>query len=72
MKGQRQLPQVAAKVILTRYEDKNAHSEANQKLEEVAQKGCGVSILADIPEQPAAVGHTLSKRLDGMTPRSLS
>lgn len=48
MKGQWQLSQVAAKEILARYKDKNVHSEANQPLEEAAQKGCGVSILADI------------------------
>ena len=48
MKGQWQLSQVAAKEILARYKDKNAHSEANQTLEEVAQRGCGVSVLADI------------------------
>lgn len=78
MEGQWQSSQVAVKEILSRYEDKNVHSETNPTVEEISQGSWGVSILADIqsssshgPEKLALLDNSLRKKLDWMTPRSL-
>lgn len=77
VQGWRQWSNVVVKEILTGY--KHCFREGGQVLKQIAPKCCGVSIPEDIqdfswcgPEQPAVPGPPVSKRLEWMTPRSLT